>query len=306
MIEVKNKSAHCFGMSDDWRSDPATEKQKEKLNFFGCTWDEGISKGQASDAIDECVKNFPETQQAWLNRPATPEQLEEIKSYGEEPEEGLTYGEAKELLHDPDTYHSAHPRESAISVTPPALHAKRGFFGWISDKLEQRKIRIAEAKAQRKAYIAGIISNLKNGQAPLLDRPNFLLQSGERICWIEPSTLEEMKVVGRHYEGGSSGVSFRVARGVRFNVGRQRGHSVSETAAVTTSTGEFVITNKRLAFLGDRKSFAIKFEKLLEIQPGTNGVKFSDGGRSGTKLVRYYSKQNADIICEVLNYVFGY
>jgi len=294
-------------MNDDWRNDPATEKQKEKLRFFGCTWDEGITKGQASDALDDCIGKFPETQQAWLNRPATPEQLEELKSYGEELEDSLTYGEAKELLHDPDTYHSTHPPKSAVIPSiPPILNAKRGFFGWISDKLEQPKIRIAEAKAQRKAYISSIISNLKDGQAPLLERPNFLLQRGEIICWVEPSTLEEIKVVGRHYEGGSSGVSFRVARGVRFNIGRQRGHSVSETAAVTTSTGELVITNKRLAFLGDRKSLAIKFEKLLEIQPATNGIRFSDGGRSGSKLIRYYSKQNADIICEVLNYVLGY
>ena len=134
-------------MSDDWRNDPATEKQKEKLCFFGCTWDEGITKGQASDALNECVSKFPETQQAWQNRPATPEQLEELKSYGEEPEDGLTYGEAKELLHDPDTYHSTHPPKSVVvSTVPPVLNAKRGFFGWISDKLEQRKVRIAEAK----------------------------------------------------------------------------------------------------------------------------------------------------------------
>ena len=78
-------------MSEDWRNDPATEKQKGKLSFFGCTWDEGITKGQASDAIEECVKNFPETQQAWLNRPATSEQLEELRSYGEEPNSDLTY-----------------------------------------------------------------------------------------------------------------------------------------------------------------------------------------------------------------------
>jgi hypothetical protein len=293
-------------MNDDWRNDPATERQIEKLSFFGCTWDEGVTKGQASDAIDECVRKFPETQQAWLNRPATPEQLEELKSYGEEPEDGLTYGEAKELLHDPDTYHSTHPPKSVIPAIPPILNAKRGFFGWISDKLEQRKIRIAEAKAQRKAYIASIISDLKSGKAPLLDRPNFLLQRGEKICWIEPGTLQEIKVVGRRYEGGSSGISFRVARGVRFNVGRQRGYSVSETAAVTTSSGELILTNKRLAFLGDRKSLAIKLEKLLEIQPGTNGIKFSESGKASPKLVLYNNRENAEIVCEVLGYVLGY
>jgi hypothetical protein len=147
---------------------------------------------------------------------------------------------------------------------------------------------------------------LKNGQAPLLDRPNFILQRGEKICWIEPGTIEEIKVVGRRYEGGSSGISFRVARGVRFNIGRQRGHSVSETAAVTTSSGELIITNKRIAFLGDRKSLAIKLDKLLEIEPGTNGIKFSESGKASPKAVKYYNRENAEIVCEVLNFVMGY
>jgi ankyrin repeat protein len=40
------------------RSEPATAKQKEKLQFFGCTWQEGITKGQASNAIDECVNRL--------------------------------------------------------------------------------------------------------------------------------------------------------------------------------------------------------------------------------------------------------
>src|SRR6267154_1021281 len=91
-----------------WRNDPATEKQKEKLRYFGCTWDEGITKGQAHDAIDECVRQFPERDREYYNRPATEDQLAKLRAYlapdDEEPEdyaEGdkpLTYGQAKELI----------------------------------------------------------------------------------------------------------------------------------------------------------------------------------------------------------------
>jgi hypothetical protein len=66
-------------MSEEWRSDPATEKQKEKLLFFGCTWSEGITKGQASDAIGECVQKFPEKEAEWQSRRA-----ERIPQHGEE------------------------------------------------------------------------------------------------------------------------------------------------------------------------------------------------------------------------------
>jgi hypothetical protein len=101
-------------MSNDWRNDPATEKQMGKLRFFGCTWDEGITKGQAADAIQECVKQFPDIEKAYQNRPATPAQMEELQSYFEKHDEKpedvyddefdeelkgeLTYGKAKELI----------------------------------------------------------------------------------------------------------------------------------------------------------------------------------------------------------------
>ena len=92
----------------NWRDEPATEKQKDKLRFFGCTWDEGITKGQASDAIDSCVKMFPEKEKEYQNRPATEAQVEEIRAYlkasGETIEDyvecggTLTYQQAKEMI----------------------------------------------------------------------------------------------------------------------------------------------------------------------------------------------------------------
>jgi ankyrin repeat protein len=86
------------------RNEPATEKQKEKLRFFGCTWDDGITKGQASDAIDECVRQFPEIDNAYYNRPATENQMTQIRGLladtPDEIEESYTYGEAKELILD--------------------------------------------------------------------------------------------------------------------------------------------------------------------------------------------------------------
>lgn len=61
-------------MSDDWRENPATEEQKEKLRFFGCTWNGDITAGQASDALEECRKQFPQVEEAYLRRHAVNEQ----------------------------------------------------------------------------------------------------------------------------------------------------------------------------------------------------------------------------------------
>src|ERR1017187_10919604 len=52
-------------MTENRRNEPATEPQKEKLRFFGCTWDDGITAGQATDALTECAKLFPDREAAW-------------------------------------------------------------------------------------------------------------------------------------------------------------------------------------------------------------------------------------------------
>jgi hypothetical protein len=99
-----------FGKMSDWQNEPATEKQKAKLRYFGCTWDGEITKGEASKAIDECIRTRPDLEKAYQDRPATPEQLRQLRrrlrATGETPndsagsEKGLTYHEAKELIED--------------------------------------------------------------------------------------------------------------------------------------------------------------------------------------------------------------
>jgi hypothetical protein len=92
--------------NDAWtasvRNEPATEKQKEKLRYFGCSWEENITKGQASDALEECARKFPDINRAYYNRPVTDEQLAKLRSFGEDPigdpDDPLTYGQAKDWI----------------------------------------------------------------------------------------------------------------------------------------------------------------------------------------------------------------
>jgi uncharacterized tellurite resistance protein B-like protein len=70
-------------MSDQWRNELATEKQKEKLRFFGCTWDDGITTGQAEDALAECAIQYPEAEATWQkNQPAREDQIEKLRYFG--------------------------------------------------------------------------------------------------------------------------------------------------------------------------------------------------------------------------------
>ena len=76
----------------------------DKLRFFGCTFDDGITKGQASDAIDECIKNFPGREKAYQDRPATEQQRSKLRGFGKRPRGSLTYGRAKELIEECESH----------------------------------------------------------------------------------------------------------------------------------------------------------------------------------------------------------
>ena len=109
--QLKEWQAERAARVERVRSEAATEKQKEKLRYFGYTVKPGMTKGEASDAIDECVRKFPAVNQAYYNRPATEEQLAKLRATNKspdvdpeepyyDPDEPLTYGEAKEMIHD--------------------------------------------------------------------------------------------------------------------------------------------------------------------------------------------------------------
>jgi uncharacterized tellurite resistance protein B-like protein len=110
-------------MSNDWRNEFATEEQKEKLRFFGCTWCGDITMGKASDALEECAKQFPGIEAAYKNRPITDDQLDELRSLGQEPVRKFTCGEAMELIESIKT-RNAKRREDAAAIIQKETNAK--------------------------------------------------------------------------------------------------------------------------------------------------------------------------------------
>jgi hypothetical protein len=112
------------------RSEPITEKQKAKLLWFRYPLRDGMTKGEASDAIDECIRQHPEKEREYYDRPATEEQMAQLRKcakadkdlaemFEEVDEEGstLTYGEAKDLLRDSER--DAQRREMDRFSNPP-------------------------------------------------------------------------------------------------------------------------------------------------------------------------------------------
>jgi hypothetical protein len=54
-----------FEWDEPWRADPASDRQKQKLKYFGIRIKRGLTKGEASDLIEEAMQADPEREAAW-------------------------------------------------------------------------------------------------------------------------------------------------------------------------------------------------------------------------------------------------
>lgn len=100
----------------------------------------------------------------------------------------------------------------------------------------------------------------------------FNLQKQEKLVWIFENTKYSEMRTKRHYEGGATGVSVRVAKGVYLRSSSFKGHPVESSEIVEVDTGLLGITTKHIYFAGSVKSFRIKFDKIVSYTPYEDGL----------------------------------
>lgn len=99
-----------------------------------------------------------------------------------------------------------------------------------------------------------------------------LLKPGESAYGVIAARLHEVKTVG--YSAGTRGASVHVAKGLTLRTSGTRGHAIKKSVAV--AAGELVVTDKRVLFAGDNKSFALSLDKLLNVTNYADGFAFHD------------------------------
>jgi hypothetical protein len=91
------------------------------------------------------------------------------------------------------------------------------------------------------------------------------------------------KVAVTEYEAGYSGVSFRIAKGVRFHTGGARGRRiVVGHQLVSLDSGKLIITSQRVVFLGQNNSIEMLFSKILSLEVFEDGVRIHLSNRKNS------------------------
>jgi len=145
-----------------------------------------------------------------------------------------------------------------------------------------------------------LLTEIHEGHLPVLVTPGLALQKNEVTHWMEPAGLLEERVVSKGYVGTSHGVSIRVAKGLTYRVGANRGHLVTSTAVQKVSHGPFVVTSQRAVFQGDTKAFAFRLDKLLDVSMFTDGLRIT-GPNGPPHIVQFDTTANVDIVGAILS-----
>ncbi len=103
------------------------------------------------------------------------------------------------------------------------------------------------------------------------------LNSGENlVVHVANCVLIEPRSGGGSYQGGSTGVSFRVAKGVRFRVGQHKGTFVAnpEVNKVIDDGGDIYVTDQRVIYSSTSRNREWKYGSLLNVMHDPSGITY--------------------------------
>lgn len=145
-----------------------------------------------------------------------------------------------------------------------------------------------------------LIASVNDGRLPDVTamNPPVMLKSGEVAHYMVAASLMK-EVAEREMRGGGAGVSFRVAKGVRFSTGRFRARSVVVgTSLVEVDSGALTVTSRRTVFAGGRKTFDLPHSKLVNLNVYTDGISFNMSNRQTVPL---FKVPNGQVVAAIIN-----
>ncbi|NYB53053.1 MAG: zinc ribbon domain-containing protein [Methanobacteriaceae archaeon] len=139
--------------------------------------------------------------------------------------------------------------------------------------LSNEEKRIMEQKAAQNDLV-NFVNQLDAGNVNLSTIPNppIMLKKGEEACVVLGGiTLREARAV-RHTRGAYGGPTIRVAKGVSFRMGSVAARSESHEELRNIDQGTLVLTNKRLVFIGSKRTINIDLRKIIAIEAYKDGI----------------------------------
>lgn len=107
----------------------------------------------------------------------------------------------------------------------------------------------------------------------------LLLKRGENAYYLTHADLYEEKVIHTERRGAGVGTSIRLVKGVSLRPFLYRSHPVVKKDIVQVDTGQLIVTNRRVVFIGQNKDATVDYKKLLGVTPYADALQFEHEGR---------------------------
>ncbi|WP_127958839.1 hypothetical protein [Serratia microhaemolytica] len=156
--------------------------------------------------------------------------------------------------------------------------------------------RLIKKTEEREREVKDEVNQIYDGQLPIVRARKAIIRDGEIAHFSESAKLVENITTG--YTSGGASVRVRVVKGVSIGTGRGRSRAIKENAIV--ARGELVITDMRVIFAGDKKSFEAPLTKLTSFESFADGVIFHISSKSYTLTLDEYDARVADAILTAL------
>lgn len=134
----------------------------------------------------------------------------------------------------------------------------------------------------------------------------FLPKKGEKVIWCFKNVRHYQLGTHSEWVGRSAGVSFRVAKGVRFRTGGSRGHKVSHSEMDYKGKGNLVLTTQGFSFLGAAEAARIPLSRILAFQTYSDGFGLqTDYAHNNRHLFSHIHADNVTFLKSALDLLNG-
>jgi hypothetical protein len=130
-----------------------------------------------------------------------------------------------------------------------------------------------------------ILRQLDEGKFPegiKIDGLPINLERGETPVWLFNGVSYHTIRKRTQYVGGSTGVSFRIMKGVYYRVGAFKGEPISTQYLSEEGVGIFLLTSRNVYFWSPQKAVKIPTKKILSVQPYSDGLQIMRDAANAT------------------------
>ena len=133
-----------------------------------------------------------------------------------------------------------------------------------------------------------ILRDIKKGIQPVSDiyrNLPILLSRGEYVIWTYESVTMYQEIVSREWVAQNRGWSFRMLKGINYRIGRTKGYPLVRSSMVNIGCGILILTNKNIFFHCSMKSIRIPYNKLIRINPYSDGIEIHIDNTKAQRIV---------------------